>query len=106
MQTPPTCLRYCIGTTIVEGKGIGMMKVRGRVCKMSKSPPRLVLLMSCLQSSRITSVVTRLQQESPRIKLEKVGQTVSNGLTTKRTLARSSEEADLHSRTSWAMGGI
>lgn len=78
-----------------------MTKVRVRVCKMSKSQvtDTLGLLTLSLHSSRITSVVTRLQQESSRIKLEKVSRTVSNGLTTKRILARLSEEADLHSRT-------
>ena len=48
---------------------------------------RILHLQSCLRSSRITSVVTRLQQESSRIKLEKVDLTAFNGLTTERILA-------------------
>ena len=48
---------------------------------------RKLRLQSCLRSSRITSVVTRLQQESSRIKLEKVFLTAFNGPTTERILA-------------------
>ena len=47
-----------------------MMKVRARVCKTSKWPEKIVKLV--LTANRITTVVTRLQQESSRIKLEKV----------------------------------
>lgn len=48
---------------------------------------RKLHLQACLRSSRITSVVTRLQQESSRIKLEKVGLTAFNGPATERILA-------------------
>jgi hypothetical protein len=47
-----------------------MMKVRAGVCKTSKWPEKIVKLV--LTVNRITTVVTRLQQESSRIKLEKV----------------------------------
>lgn len=48
---------------------------------------RKLHLQSCLRLCRITSVVTRLQQESSRIKLEKVVLTAFNWATTERILA-------------------
>jgi hypothetical protein len=39
-QTPLIFLRYCAGEATVEA--IGMMKVRGRVCKTSKWPENIV----------------------------------------------------------------
>jgi hypothetical protein len=76
-QTPLKFLRYCAGEATAEV--IGTTKVKDRVCKTSELSTTLVIcwLRSCLPYIRITTVVTRLQQESSRIKLEKVVSTAS-----------------------------